>query len=107
MTKISAKLRVAIFSGAVGLLPSIVFADSGSNGAAENNGRETPEAVPDHAAAEAGSQREMTRSGNETTGPDHAAAEDRGQADPRPPSAETAAGVPDHATAERRGVQAE
>ena len=79
MTKISATLRAAIFSGAVGLLPSIAFADNGSNDAGGSNGQETAGSVPDHAAAEAGSQgEETTRSGDETTVPDHATAERRG-----------------------------
>lgn len=107
MTRISAKLRAAIFSGAIGLLPGVAFADSASDGAVGGNAGQTEGPVPDHAAAEAGSQREMIRSGHEATVPDHATAEDRGQADQRPPSAETAAGVPDHATAERRGAETE
>jgi|SRR5450631_140405 len=102
MTKISAKLRAAILSGAVGLLPSIAFAESGSRG-----GETT--VVPDHAAAEARSVGDSSTSGIESRSsvPDHAAAEARGQGDIRPPSDGTAAAVPDHATVERRGAEAE
>jgi hypothetical protein len=104
MGKISAKLRTAIFSGVVGLLPSVAFADSGSNGA------ETAGAVPDHGAAEARGQGNVTHASVETTTPsvpDHATAEARGQGDRSPPPDETAASVPDHAAAERRGTEAE
>jgi len=107
MTTISAKLRAAILGGAVGLLPSIAFADSGSSG-----GETT---VPDHAAAEA---RSIGQSVGDTSTPspespagipDHATAEARSVGDTI--NASTAApegvqdhGVPDHAAAERRGA---
>ena len=103
MTTISAKLRAAIFSGAVGLLPSIAFADSGSSGV------ETT--VPDHAAAEARSVGDTSTSTPQAPAgiPDHATAEARSVGETVNPS--TAApegpqdhGVPDHATAERRGA---
>jgi hypothetical protein len=111
MRKISAKLRAAIFSGAVGFLPSMAFADSGSSGA------ETT--VPDHAAAEA---RSMGDTINSSTGgtagvqdhgvPDHATAEARSVGDTTNSSTGTTEGVrdhgvPDHATAEARGAKTE
>ena len=107
MTTISAKLRAAILGGAVGLLPSIAFADSGSSG-----GETT---VPDHAAAEA---RSIGQSVGDTSTPspespagipDHAEAEARSTGETVDPSTQTTEGVrdqgvPDHATAERRGA---
>jgi hypothetical protein len=107
MTTISAKLRAAILGGAVGLLPGIAFADSGSSGV------ETT--VPDHAAAEARSigqsVGDTSTSGPQSPAgiPDHATAEARSVGDTI--NASTAApeggqdhGVPDHAAAERRGA---
>ena len=109
MTTISAKLRAAIFSGAVGLLPSIAFADSGSSGTEAGT-------VPDHAAAEARSVGDTSNASPESPAliPDHAAAEARSVGDTI--NASTGApegvqdpgvqdhGVPDHAAAERRGA---
>jgi hypothetical protein len=108
MRTISATLRAAIFSGAVGLLPSIAFADSGSSGT--DTGTE-----PDHAAAEARSVGEnvgdtSTSSPESPAGmPDHATAEARSGGDKINARSETTKGgqdngVPDHATAERRGA---
>ena len=79
MTKISATLRAAILGGAVGLLPSIALADSGT-GAAGNP------AVPDHAAAEARSSGAMSTPTDERipSVPDHATAEARGPAETTP-----------------------
>ena len=106
MTTISAKLRAAILSGAVGLLPSIAFADSGSSGV------ETT--VPDHAAAEARSVGDTSTSSPESPAgiPDHAAAEARSVGDTVNASTEAPEGVqdhgvPDHAAAERRGAPEE
>jgi hypothetical protein len=103
MTTISAKLRAAIFSGAVGLLPSIAFADNGSSG--------VPPAVPDHAAAEARSVEDTSTSPPESPAgiPDHAAAEARSLGENPNSSSEATEGerdqgVPDHAAAERRGA---
>ena len=75
MTTISAKLRAAILGGAVGLLPSIAFADSGSSG--------TESTVPDHAAAEARSVGDTSTSSPQSPAgiPDHAAAEARSTGD--------------------------
>jgi hypothetical protein len=104
MTTISAKLRMAIFGGAVGLLPSMAFADSGSSGT-------DTATVPDHAAAEARSVGDTSSSIPESPAavPDHAEAEARSMGDKS--NASTGAtegvrdqGVPDHATAERRGA---
>lgn len=103
MTTISAKLRAAILSGAVGLLPSIAFADSASSGAATAT-------VPDHAAAEARSVGETSTSSPESPAgiPDHATAEARSVGDTVNAGTATEGvqdhGVPDHATAERRGA---
>ena len=108
MTTISATLRAAIFSGAVGLLPSIAFADSGGSGTAAGT-------VPDHAAAEARSigesVGETSTSGPEAPAgiPDHATAEARSVGDTVNPSTGATEGVrdqgvPDHAAAERRGA---
>jgi hypothetical protein len=99
MTKISATLRAAVLSGAVGLLPSMAFADSGSSGT------ETP-AVPDHAAAEARSAGAANTPSEETKPgvPDHATAESRGQGEMAPSAEQAADRTPDHATAERRGA---
>ncbi len=113
MTTISAKLRAAIFSGAVGLLPSIAFADSGR----QWYGAE-PGAVPDHAAAEA---RSVGQSVGDTSAsspeapagiPDHAAAEARSIGETINSGIEATQGVPergvpDHAAAERRGAPEE
>jgi hypothetical protein len=103
MTTISAKLRAAILSGAVGLLPSIAFADSG------NSGVETT--VPDHAAAEARSVGDTPTSSPQSPAgiPDHATAEARSAGETVNPSTGATEGVqdhgvPDHATAERRGA---
>ena len=102
MTKISATLRAAILGGAVGLLPSIAFADSGSSGP------ETP-AVPDHAAAEARSAGAANSPTDETKPglPDHATAESRGEGETAPSREEATERAPDHATAERRGAPAD
>jgi hypothetical protein len=107
MTTISAKLRAAILSGAVGLLPSIAFADSGSSGAETGT-------VVDHAAAEARSVGETSTSSPESPGgvPDHAMAEARSVGDTINASTEATEGVqdhgvPDHATAEARGAPRE
>jgi hypothetical protein len=111
MTTISAKLRAAIFSGAVGLLPSIALADSGSGGKEST--------VPDHAAAEARSVGDTSTSSPESPAgiPDHAATEARSVGETT--DAKTGApegvqepgtqdhGVPDHAAAERRGAPEE
>jgi len=104
MRTISAKLRAAIFSGAVGLLPGVAFADSGSSGTDTGT-------VPDHAAAEARSVRVMSTSssGSPAGSSDHATVEARSVGDTIHASTETTEGaqdhgVPDHATAERRGA---
>jgi len=104
MTTISAKLRAAILGGAVGLLPSIAFADSGSSGTDTGT-------VPDHAAAEARSVGDTSTSSPEPPAgiPDHAAAEARSTGETVNSSTQTTEGVqdhgvPDHATAERRGA---
>jgi hypothetical protein len=104
MTTISAKLRAAILGGAVGLLPSIAFADSGSSAT------ETP-TVPDHAEAEARSVGDTPTASPESPKgiPDHAAAEARSTGDTVNSSTQSTEGaqdhgVPDHATAERRGA---
>ncbi len=103
MTTISAKLRAAIFSGAVGLLPSIAFADSGSSG--------VPPAVPDHAEAEARSVGDTSTASPEPPAgiPDHAEAEARSVGETANSSSEATEsvrdqGIPDHAAAERRGA---
>jgi hypothetical protein len=102
MTKISATLRAAILGGAVGLLPSIAFADGGSSGAVERP------AVPDHAAAEARSSGETSSATDESSPnvPDHATAEARGQGEAVSSGEEAIDRAPDHATAERRGAPA-
>ena len=104
MTTISAKLRAAIFGGALGLLPAMAFADSGSSGT------ETA-TVPDHAAAEARSVGDTLNASPESPAavPDHAEAEARSVGDTLNASTGTTEGVrdqgvPDHATAERRGA---
>jgi len=104
MTTISAKLRAAILGGAVGLLPSLAFADSGSSGAETTT-------VPDHAAAEARSVGETSTASPQSPAgiPDHAEAEARSTGETVDPSTQTTEGVrdqgvPDHATAERRGA---
>ena len=106
MTKISATLRAAILGGAVGLLPSIAFADSGSSGTESAT-------IPDHAAAEARSVGDTSTSSPESPAgiPDHATAEARSVGETiNSSSGETAGmqdrGVPDHAAAERRGAPA-
>ena len=106
MTTISAKLRAAILGGAVGLLPSIAFADGGSSGV------ETT--VPDHAAAEARSVGDTSTSSPESPAvvPDHAAAEARSVGETINSGIEATQGVPDkgvpdHAAAERRGAPEE
>jgi hypothetical protein len=103
MTRISAKLRGVIFSGAVGLLPSVAFADDGGNEA------ETTGTVPDHAAAEARGQGDLTLSSEEmsASAPDHARAEARGQGETTRSGEEMSASAPDHAAAERRGGEGE
>ena len=100
MTKIGATLRAAVLGGAVGLLPSIAFADSGSRGAAE-----TP-AVPDHAAAEARSSGTTTSPSDESSPniPDQATAQARRQDEVTPSREEATDRAPDHATTERRGA---
>jgi hypothetical protein len=107
MTRISAKLRTAVLSGTVGLLPGIAFADSASSG------RDTG-TVPDHAAAEARSVGDTSTSSPESPAvvPDHATAEARSAGDTINPSTGTTEGVqdhgvPDHAAAERRGASEE
>ncbi len=95
-TTIRARLRAAIFSGAVGLLPSVALADGASN----PKGAEAPEGIPDHAQAEARSMTDTPPKGDETTVPDHAQAEARSAADTPPTGNETM--VPDHAQAERQ-----
>jgi hypothetical protein len=109
MTTISAKLRAAILGGAVGLLPSMAFADSGSSGTETGT-------VPDHAAAEARSVGDTSTSPPQSPAgvPDHAAAEARSAGETVNPSTGATEGVqdrgvqdhgvPDHATAERRGA---
>ena len=102
MATISARLRAAIVTGAVGLLPSMAFADTASG---------SPEAtagVPDHAAAEAHRVGDTNSSSIEAPPgvPDHATAEARSQAG-TPSSSEATDRVPDHATAENRGAEAE
>ena len=104
MTTISAKLRTAVFIGAVGLLPSVAFADSASSGRDTGN-------VPDHAEAEARSVGDTSSSSPESpaTVPDHATAEARSVGDTVNSSTGKTEGaqdpgVPDHATAERRGA---
>jgi len=103
MTKISATLRAAILGGAVGLLPSIALADSGTSGAADNP------AVPHHAAAEARSSGAMSTPTDERipSVPDHATAEARGPGETTPSGEEAADPAPDHAAAERRGAPAD
>ena len=103
MTTISAKLRMAIFSGAVGLLPGMAFADSGSS-------RTEMGTVPDHAGAEARSVGDPSNASAESPAgvPDHAAAEARsvggtGSSGAEETEGPQAHGVPDHATAEQRG----
>ena len=107
MTTISAKLRAAIFSGAVGLLPSIAFADSASSGKGTGT-------VPDHAEAEARSVGDTSTSSPESPAavPDHATAEARSVGDTINSSTQATKGQqdqgePDHATAERRGAPEE
>ena len=107
MTTISAKLRAAILSGAVGLLPSIAFADSGSSGT-------DTATVPDHATAEARSVGETSTSSPESPAgvPDHAEAEARSVGETINPSTGATEGVqdhgvPDHAAAERRAAPEE
>jgi hypothetical protein len=104
MTTISAKLRAAVLGGAVGLLPAMAFADSGSSGTDTGT-------VPDHAAAEARSVGDTSTATPEPPAgiPDHAAAEARSKGDTVNPRTQTTEGVqdqgvPDHATAERRGA---
>jgi hypothetical protein len=104
MTTISAKLRAAILSGAVGLLPSMSFADSGSSGTERAT-------VPDHAEAEARSVGDTPTTSPESPAgvPDHAAAEARSVGDIVNSNTQATEGVrdqgvPDHATAERRGA---
>jgi len=108
MTTISATLRAAILSGAVGLLPNIALADSGISGTETGT-------VPDHAAAEArsvgGSVGDSSTSRPESPAgvPDHATAETGSMGDTINSSTEATKdvpdrGVPDHATAERRGA---
>ena len=92
-TTIRAILRAAIFSGAVGLLPSVALADSASN-------PEDPAGIPDHAQAEARSMTDTPPRGDETTVPDHAQAEARSATGTPPTGNETT--VPDHAQAERQ-----
>ena len=106
MTTISAKLRAAILGGAVGLLPSIAFADSGSSG--------TELTVPDHAAAEARSVGDTSTASPQSPAaiPDHATAEARSVGDTVNSGSDTTEGVqdhgvPDHAAAERRGAPEE
>ena len=72
---IKARLRAGIFAGAVGLLPSVAFANDGDN----VKGTETTASVPDHATAEARSEGNVTRSSSDETPnvPDHGAAERR------------------------------
>ncbi len=103
MTTISAKLRAAVLGGAVGLLPSMAFADSGSSG--------TETTVPDHAAAEARSVGDTSTSSPQSPAsvPDHGAAEARSTGETVNSSTQATEGVrdhgvPDHATAERRGA---
>lgn len=98
MTKISAKLRATLLGGAVGLLPSMAFADYGSSGT-------DTATVPDHAAAEARSAGGTAAPTDERSPsvPDHATAEERGQAGTVPSGEEATERAPDHAAAERRG----
>jgi hypothetical protein len=104
MTTIKAKLRMAVFGGAIGLLPSVAFADSPS----DTKGAGTTEGVPDHATAEARSTGDTADSRAEASGvPDHAAAEARGKTDETVPSEEATSTLPDHATAESRGATGE
>ena len=107
MTTISAKVRTATLIGAVGLLPSIAFADSASSGTDTGT-------VPDHAAAEARSVGDTSVSTPESPDavPDHATAEARSVGDTVNSSTGTTEGVqdqgvPDHATAEKRGASEE
>ena len=97
-TTIRARLRAAIFSGAVGLLPSVALAD----GAGNSKGVESPEGIPDHAQAEARSMTDTAPKGDETTVPDHAQAEARSSTGTPPTGNETT--VPDHAQAERQST---
>jgi hypothetical protein len=100
---IKTRLRAAIFSGAVGLLPAVALAD----GATNPSGAAMPQqGVPDHAAAETRGPGEIA---NSSTGPapivpDHATAEARGAGDTTHASEATTPIVPDHAAAERRGA---
>jgi hypothetical protein len=101
-TTIKARLRAAIFTGAVGLLPSVALANDGDNA----KGTETTASVPDHATAEArGAGAAFSSLGEEATSvPDHATAEAQSQGQVTRARSEETPGVPDHATAERASI---
>ena len=97
-TTIKSMLRMAVFSGAVGLVPAVALADSSS----ESTEPVTLQTIPDHEQAEA--------KGNEVGSmnlPDHATAEDRGTQPPNAVGLEEIKGVPDHNQAESRNAQPE
>ena len=99
---IKARLRAGIFAGAVGLLPSVAFANDGDN----VKGTETTASVPDHATAEArGAGDEFSSSSGEATGvPDHGTAEARSEGNVTRSSSDETPNVPDHGAAERRSI---
>ncbi len=95
---IKSMLRMAVFTGAIGLVPPLALAESSS----EPTEPVTLQTVPDHQQAEA--------KGNEVgsmTLPDHGTAEDRGTRPPDAVGLEAIKGVPDHNQAESRNAQPE
>jgi hypothetical protein len=107
-TAIKSMLRAAIFTGALGFVPTVALAA----GETSPRGAEASEGVPDHAAAEAratGGETASAAGAESPPGvPDHAAAEarsrdDRGDTLSATP-VEASQGVPDHAAAEARSI---
>ena len=100
-TTIRALLRAAIFTGAIGALPTAALADTGN----QPTGEETYDSIPDHAQVEArgGDTSTTTTEEKASRAPDHATAEDRGAGETTTTIEERSSKAPDHATAEDRG----